>query len=338
MKKRVEFFDSCKGILIILVVLGHVMPEDALFHRWLYTWHMPCFFMLSGSILAYRKYGEKSFWGSRGVLISGIKGLILPYFFYAGILLLARWADSGFQMEVLRWQVIDYMLLCGIGAMWFLPCLFLAQMIYYGIQRTAAVLRNVSGLPKYGVPLMVMIAASVLAAVPLTVSAPHSVIMVLFRAMIACFFLICGDYPLVFLRKLKSVSNGYHCLLLVGLLLASGLGFAWTGAPDVGLSVLKFGNTGGGYLWGALTGSGFLFLLIAEVERLGIEWGKGILQYYGKNSLIVMGTHQAIMMGLRIPIQESFMWNVVLCSLILAAEIPVIWLVHKIKNAGKGRS
>lgn len=28
-KERVELFDICKGILIILVVLGHVMPEES---------------------------------------------------------------------------------------------------------------------------------------------------------------------------------------------------------------------------------------------------------------------------------------------------------------------
>lgn len=100
------------------------MPEEALFHKWIYLWHMPVFFLVSGILLAYKKYVNRPLFGSKGILISGINKLLKPYCIYAGLLLLTRWLYSGFNMEMLRWQVLDFLLLCGIGATWFLPCLF----------------------------------------------------------------------------------------------------------------------------------------------------------------------------------------------------------------------
>lgn len=55
-RERVLCLDYAKGLLIILVVLGHVMPENALTHSWIYSWHMPAFFVLNGILLSYIQY------------------------------------------------------------------------------------------------------------------------------------------------------------------------------------------------------------------------------------------------------------------------------------------
>lgn len=44
---RAEWIDVLKGIGIILVVIGHVNTKGFLV-QWLYTFHMPLFFALSG--------------------------------------------------------------------------------------------------------------------------------------------------------------------------------------------------------------------------------------------------------------------------------------------------
>lgn len=58
-RERVLWLDYAKGLLIILVVLGHVMPENALMHSWIYSWHMPAFFVLNGILLSYTQYAKK---------------------------------------------------------------------------------------------------------------------------------------------------------------------------------------------------------------------------------------------------------------------------------------
>lgn len=66
-KKRILFFDICKGILIAFVVLGHVMPENAPIHMWIYSWHMPAFFMISGMLMVYTQYDKRPLLKSGGV-------------------------------------------------------------------------------------------------------------------------------------------------------------------------------------------------------------------------------------------------------------------------------
>ena len=71
--ERVEWIDCAKGIGIILVIMGHSICPDTLLY-WLYTFHMPLFFFLSGLTFNFDKYFEfKSF------VISKIKSLLIPY-------------------------------------------------------------------------------------------------------------------------------------------------------------------------------------------------------------------------------------------------------------------
>ena len=57
MKKRIAWLDTAKGIGIILVVLGHSMSPILTGHmvmeslyKFLYMFHMPLFFFLSGVV------------------------------------------------------------------------------------------------------------------------------------------------------------------------------------------------------------------------------------------------------------------------------------------------
>ena len=71
--ERVEWIDCAKGIGIILVIMGHSICPDTLLY-WLYTFHMPLFFFLSGLTFNFDKYYEfKSF------AINKIKSLLIPY-------------------------------------------------------------------------------------------------------------------------------------------------------------------------------------------------------------------------------------------------------------------
>ena len=52
MNNRIEFLDISKGIGIILVVLGHSLNTIDLPGRWIYSFHMPFFFYISGVLLS----------------------------------------------------------------------------------------------------------------------------------------------------------------------------------------------------------------------------------------------------------------------------------------------
>ena len=97
-KERIYYFDYIKAFLITLVVLGHCMTENTFFHKYIYSWHMSAFFIINGMLLKYTEFETKKFFGKRGVLISNIKKLMIPYLIYGFILLFARWCFSGFDI------------------------------------------------------------------------------------------------------------------------------------------------------------------------------------------------------------------------------------------------
>lgn len=47
MNKRLDWVDAAKGIGILLVVMAHVPIPDS-FKQFIYSFHMPLFFLLSG--------------------------------------------------------------------------------------------------------------------------------------------------------------------------------------------------------------------------------------------------------------------------------------------------
>lgn len=69
--KRVIYIDLCKTYGLFLVILGHgrLCPES--WQQFIYSFHMPLFFILSGLL-----YKWKSF---KDTLINDIKRLLIPY-------------------------------------------------------------------------------------------------------------------------------------------------------------------------------------------------------------------------------------------------------------------
>ena len=56
MKKmqRMTYLDCAKGVAIILVVLGHIDMGNNPLNNWIYSFHMPLFFVLSGMLMSYK--------------------------------------------------------------------------------------------------------------------------------------------------------------------------------------------------------------------------------------------------------------------------------------------
>ena len=70
-KKRIDYFDIAKGIGIILMILGHMSLRNEYLKNFIYSFHMPLFFIISGYF--YKKRENK-------VCIKNIlKKLIIPY-------------------------------------------------------------------------------------------------------------------------------------------------------------------------------------------------------------------------------------------------------------------
>lgn len=120
MKERIllgaEWIDVLKGIGIILVVIGHVNTKGFLV-QWLYTFHMPLFFALSGYILY--KFGK--YIPFQKFLLKRTKSILWPFILFR-LVLFIYWI-------VIESHFRDF----DMGPIWFLIILYLAELVAYPI-------------------------------------------------------------------------------------------------------------------------------------------------------------------------------------------------------------
>lgn len=119
--------DILKGIGIILVVMGHV-THDMPLKNWIYAFHMPLFFLLSG--IFFKPTFDNWKKSSKRLLMPYIVFAILSFVYWRFIELKFRPLPNGFDanMHVLDifWQTREFRFNVPL---WFLPCLFIVQSI-----------------------------------------------------------------------------------------------------------------------------------------------------------------------------------------------------------------
>ena len=52
--KRLEYLDVTKGFSILLIVLGHIYTKENVINAYMYSFHVPIFFIISGMLLKYK--------------------------------------------------------------------------------------------------------------------------------------------------------------------------------------------------------------------------------------------------------------------------------------------
>ena len=125
--QRIEFLDLAKGIGIILVVIGHSISSDNLIGKWIYSFHMPLFFLISGMCFFEQRYRFFiPFFHKR------MKELFLPFVYFTLLLsILSLMIFDDYPIEDLRYG--------APGALWFLNVLFISEIIYFYIDKYARI-------------------------------------------------------------------------------------------------------------------------------------------------------------------------------------------------------
>lgn len=143
--KRDQSLDIMKGIGILLVVFAHVFHKSEI----IYQFHMPLFFILSGAAMIYSKSGFS--------LKKKAKSLLVPYFVFSFICFV-YWAlietrfrpmhdvaifGDGIGLNVKLQQLLNIFTAINCKpafiyniVLWFLPCLFMAELLYSKIKGT----------------------------------------------------------------------------------------------------------------------------------------------------------------------------------------------------------
>lgn len=133
MNNRFPYLDILKGLGIFFVVFGHITHINIL-REYIWSFHMPLFFFISGFLHNSNSYFKE-------FLKKKIKSLYIPYilFFFITFLywiIIERHVRGGeysifHQLIGLPYGTYEGFHLNFNGALWFLPCLFVTELLFF---------------------------------------------------------------------------------------------------------------------------------------------------------------------------------------------------------------
>ncbi len=311
-KKRLDYLDMTKGLGMILVLIGHLQGDSIFTFSpyiqplcvFIFSFHMPMFFIVSGILLAIKNDEVKPL---KEVAKSRFRGIMIPYLWFSLfylIVVVAALIKGEIAVQTLYlniWYVISGY---GMNVLWFLPALYLGELLFIFLRRrirdhipyiTVVVLSNAIvyflsyfvGIAKYPTPFAERM---------------HDLITVILRPILVCGFISIGYYMQKLLRKGSrigdffnkpelnekgSVSFKYRAAYIVLGLMLFGVCFGLFRVNNgIDFRSLAFRNVFFFFVC-ALSGSFGMISLCKGLPRIPL------FCYWGIGSLIFMATHNS---------------------------------------------
>ena len=307
---RIDYLDKAKGFCIALVVLGHICKP-----KWggtiplilIYTVNVQAFFIISGILIEikreYLKSWKETFWGNA-------LRLLIPYYCFETLYNVVYSCFNG--VNTLRWQEIDTLIFYGRGiATWFLPALFFAKNIVVFLKKTfhkqSVMLAFAGGL--FGIGLFWN---TLFSAQPLWIE------VFICRILIGVGFLTVGVLLTPVIDKTVTSKKWGQIGLLFFFFILTALKNGQVSTYLMELNNPLF------YMGSSVSGT------ISMLWICNVIPGR-VLKYWGRNSIIVLGTHQTILLVLLTWLgkQYSITIAMMLWGLIMIIEFPVIEVINK---------
>ena len=135
-KSRVQWIDICKGIAIILMILGHIKGKPPAFNKVIYSFHLPLFYIINGYLIRNYNIAEGFKKASRRlikpyviicVLEALLAALCTETVESAGTELFTSLNDMVMGMSKISTSYKAYR---SVWLVWFVACLFVTRMLY----------------------------------------------------------------------------------------------------------------------------------------------------------------------------------------------------------------
>lgn len=307
---RIEWIDIAKGIGIFLMVIGHTGIPQYL-SNWIYSFHMPMFFVLSGILYNHEKY--KSF---RALLKARLYSLCIPYLVFTVVAFVGMRA-----LGLVEWVEL-YKGWSGY-ALWFIPVLLMTELAYNRICHLMLRLNFATGVIFL---LLLCIYTGYLVSLE-GVHLYYKIEVVLF----AIFFFGCGHQFSERIRRASVPIYVFFLLLTIQIFLSqrfSSVDMADNYYGSMPISILV-----------CLNGSLVVYLAAKYlsavnkknyIRRFG-EWaGRNTITILGLSQVVYMAekqmmSHMAVNASLSFIIRQALLWLILFgCSMFLNKYLPTI--------------
>ncbi|MBO5613525.1 MAG: acyltransferase family protein [Prevotella sp.] len=324
---RLHYIDVLKGILIIIVVLHHIfglmrqyeyLPQETDYLEKLYVpFFMAAFFVVTGFCSNYNK-DFKSF------LRTNAKSLLVPAIIFYYII---HGADLIITQRISIFEIVK---MCGkfvlFGGAWFLTSMFFAKLIAYALINNQK-LKNIFqsaylwGGQIFVILLFLMLISSVLCTykIPEPWSLYHSFGLVI--------FIILGTY----MRNIKIGKYIFIASLIIYIFYAYVLIHYDLHLPRITSKLSIYPYEIPLFVIGAMSGTLVIWYISKIIDR------NNVLEYLGRNSLVIYLTHWIIIKGLIVLYQRYVSYveittPVMFVSLFAITMIMCVCLVKLFQN------
>lgn len=296
---RLTWADAAKGFAMLIIMWGHVQHPSPL-KMWLTSFHVPLFLVLSGILMSRKNMAPG---GGKNL----INKLLYPYLTFSIIAItchfLYRAVFSGMTVGIESIVTNVYKTITGYGiyAIWFIPSYFIACYMF-------SITFNIS---KKGQTCLLLLWVFIgMAGSELFVwlkqlirnqyyfDAVYYPIAALFRGLACTFYIVLGRLILEAYRKIKDVCYFRYYLLL---LLLSSLIFSIILSQNLygtNFSLLKLGERPYMNFVCGTVGSLWVVVLFYLSKKI---YTFPLMQWVGRKSLIIMGTHMSLLLTIFIP-------------------------------------
>ncbi len=288
METRITYIDTAKGVLIILIILGHIFFKSK-YMNFAYTFHLSTFLVITGILFHHKDKTRLPFVMT---LKNAFYTLVIPFLFFetiGGIIKTLTYNNlTAFQLIVSPLKGA-----CHVSSDWYLQTAFISELLFIGIEKRikdkrAKIVINILFfvlgffLPRdpfrYVLVSRVLIATSLIA----TGYYMYDMYMAFNKHLLFVSFIV---------TSLCTIFNGYVSLYSITI-----------GNPFL-------------YIIGVISGAYFCITLCRLLPDKP-------LSFFGKNSLILMGTHEHLITY--IPARGFLLF-----SLIVIAEIPITLCINR---------
>lgn len=314
---RNRYIDTIKAVGIFLVVLGHHKTSIT---PYIYSFHMPLFFFLSG--IFHKNYSSYSIF-----FFNKVKSLIIPYLFFS-ITLFCFWLIrvrniDGIKIRESLNGIFMGMNMPGVSSMvwgiilWFLLTLFIVENIYYLISKA----NNV---------VSILICNIFLGVVGYYYNYYKPTYFDIWHFTVALNAIQFYSIGAIFKNKilnLNKISYKYVILLFI----ISYISWYYNGLID--MRTLRYGNSIMLFYLSAFSGIGFIIYLIKNLNIYNL-----FLDFIGKNTLIILAYHMScmifikfilILIGIKSINDNSVIYSVIYSVVQIILCVPIILILNK---------
>lgn len=301
-KERINYLDYAKGVSILLVVLGHIYYSDNPIKIWIYSFHMPLFFIISGFLSTNYVSNDKT------RIIKKFKSLIIPYILFGGIIIFFKIIFNAGLTGVVKSYILYFLTGTGLDALWFLPALFLIEVyniLIYKINNKYLRISIVTLLFLFG-----LLGKNIYLNMSL---------ITLYRSFVGLGFFIFGKYTFKLIKKIDLSYLNTLILFIITIILA-------LKNKCIDLWGLNFNNIPI-YILCSILGSFTVIMFFKKICNVDIK----VLKYFSLNSLILMATHQPILDIINKITGFSYYKMIIgifVFIIILIIEIPIIYIIN----------